>query len=124
MGTPVLDVDRPDVTDAATMLVLPEVAAFARRGGADSLVFVFKSSDQVERLARGLGLTLLGSPAGIARRWENKVEFAARAASLGLRVPAWRVIHDDRELASAWDRSDGDMVIQSPRQTPPARPGS
>ncbi len=80
----------------ADLLADPGAAAFIdgpqRAGasmGAPRLpgLLVFKTSHAIESLCRRRGWPLLCAPAGVSRRWENKVTFRALADALGLRQP-------------------------------------
>jgi hypothetical protein len=113
-GIRVMDLDVDGAGDALALLALPEVLRFIAQGGPRVPLFVFKSSDRLEAHARAAGLNLLSSRAARARRWENKVAFADRAVSLGLRVPDWRIVSGAREVEQARRELGGDVVIQAP----------
>lgn len=76
------------------LLSSPEVVA-ALESRAPVRAFVFKSAHAMERAFRERGWTLLAAPAKVARVWENKVAFRARAEALGLRQPAGIVLRPD-----------------------------
>lgn len=113
-GTEVLDLDRADLTDASTMLGAPESTAFINGAGSRPPIFVFKSSVEIESRAQDQGWHLLTSPAPLARRWENKVAFARRAAALGLPIPEWRIVSGAGALEDARVELGGDVVVQAP----------
>lgn len=63
----------------------------------DTQLLVFKTSYAIELLCRRHGWGLLAAPAGLARRWENKVMFRQMAAAHGWPQPPGLVV----ELAKA-----------------------
>ena len=77
-------------------------------------VAVFKPSHRLEQLAATAGWQLLSAPAGLARRWENKVAFRERAAALGLHQPAGMVVDAAVGFAAVADGLGSPFVLQAP----------
>jgi len=83
-------------------------------GGPRPPVAVFKPSHRLESLAAASGWRLLGPPAGLARRWENKVAFRERAAALGLHQPPGMAVEAGTGFADVADRLGLPFVLQAP----------
>lgn len=77
-------------------------------------VAVFKPSHRLEQLAAASGWRLLSAPAGLARRWENKVAFRERAAALGLRQPPGMVVDPAMGFAAVAAALGAPFVLQAP----------
>lgn len=77
-------------------------------------VAVFKPSHRLEQLAAASGWRLLSAPAGLARRWENKVAFRERAAALGLRQPPGLVVDPAMGFAAVAAALGAPFVLQAP----------
>ncbi len=96
------------------MLMTPETRAFIGRRAPARLV-VFKTNAMVERICREHGWELLAAPAGLSRRWENKVAFRELAAELGLRQPPGLIVDvGETDYGAIARRLGSSFVLQSP----------
>jgi len=79
--------------DRSTQFLLdqPQTVAFLKRAATTPLL-VFKTSHAIETICRQHGWSLLGAPARLSRRWENKVLFREIAERLSLRQPPGSVV--------------------------------
>lgn len=77
-------------------------------------VAVFKPSHRLEQLAAADGWRLLSPPAGLSRRWENKVAFRERAAALGLHQPPGMAVEAATAFALVADILGLPFVLQAP----------
>ncbi len=118
-GSRVPSEDADETMGRSTLALLeqPEITDWidARAGGGPTSILVFKSSHRLELHCRERGWRLLAAPAGVARRWENKVAFRGIAESLGLPLPAGRVFTPGPDAYEVL-RSDlgDDFVVQAP----------
>ncbi|MFN2462314.1 MAG: ATP-grasp domain-containing protein [Candidatus Dormibacteria bacterium] len=89
-----------DATSGMSSLELlqhPATAAFFAHLG-PTAVLSFKPSERIAAAVDGLGGSLLASPAGGARAYENKLAFVAAAERAGVPRPFWEV----RQLPSTY----------------------
>lgn len=103
--------------DSASLAADPDFASWlAGLGSGEGLppVAVFKPSHRLEALAQAGGWRLLAAAAGLARQWENKVAFRAKAAALGLRQPAGLVLGPGDGFAAAAEPLGLPFVLQAP----------
>lgn len=107
------EVGRDSASLAADPGFLAWLAAFGAEDGLPP-VAVFKPSHRLEELARAGGWRLLSAPAGLARQWENKVAFRAKAAALGLRQPAGLVLGPGDGFEAAAAQLGLPFVLQAP----------
>ena len=103
--------------DSVSLAADPDFPSWlAGMGSGEGLppVAVFKPSHRLEALAQAGGWRLLAAPAGLARQWENKVAFRAKAAALGLRQPAGQVLGPGDGFAAAAEQLGLPFVLQAP----------
>ncbi|HVB54194.1 MAG TPA: YheC/YheD family protein [Candidatus Acidoferrales bacterium] len=102
--------DGPGSASSATLLGLLAVQERLRSEAA--AVVVWKSSAEVERRARELGVVVANSPALIARRIENKSHFSRAALAAGLPIPPTQAGVAGPELLKASRELSGPLVFQ------------
>jgi len=98
------------ISSSARLLGLPAVRD-RLKSQVDAIV-VWKSSAEVERIARELGLAVANSPALNARRIENKSHFSRGAALAGLPIPPTKTGVAGPELLLAVRELSGPWVFQ------------
>ena len=76
-------------SNARTILERPEAIAFLHAHRITHLL-VFKGNKRLQDRAEALGFTVMMGDPGVAQRFENKVQFSAIAAELGLQIPPTR----------------------------------
>lgn len=108
------DVPGQESRSVQSLLRSSAALAFIHRRAPVRLM-VFKTNALVERICGDHGWDLLAAPAGLSRRWENKLAFRELAAELGLRQPPGMVVEaGETDYAAIRRRLGPSFVLQSP----------